>query len=499
MIKDLQYIYLTIYLFALLSLLVYGMNCYFLMIYYRLYFRKALKTHKKVTTRFYHRLSSRDWPRVTIQLPIYNERYVVERLIATVSRLDYPGNLLEIQVLDDSTDDTTRIARSAVKKMKAAGFDIVYIHRRNRDGYKAGALGRGLEVAKGDLVAIFDADFVPDTDFLKETVPYFSDPKVGMLQTRWGHLNSDYSMLTRAQSIGIDGHFSVEQASRAWGGFFMNFNGTAGIWRKKAIEDAGGWQADTLTEDLDLSYRAQLKGWKLTYAPGVVCPAEVPVTIGAFKSQQHRWAKGSIKTAKKNLGKLFRSNVSPVIKIQAFLHRTHYLLNPMMLLVVLTSIPMLYTQWFFNDLSYPVMIFSLLCLATFGPTSMYIFSQRILYEDWKNRIKYLPFLMCIGTGIAVNNTRAVLEALFDVKSGFVRTPKYGIKDRQDHWKDKHYAIPLNSTSILELILGLYSLTGLILFLFFSKYLVSPFLMIYTAGFFSVFFLSIKQGFAKPRD
>ena len=499
MIEGLQYIYLTIYLFALLSLLVYGMNCYFLMIYYRLFLRKAIITHKKVMTRFYHKLSIRDWPRVTIQLPIYNERYVVERLIESVSRLDYPGNLLEIQVLDDSTDDTTRIARSTAKKMKAAGFDIVYIHRRNRDGYKAGALKKGLEVAKGDLVAIFDADFVPDTNFLKETVPYFSDPNVGMLQTRWGHLNSDYSMLTRAQSIGIDGHFSVEQASRAWGGFFMNFNGTAGIWRKKAIEDAGGWQADTLTEDLDLSYRAQLKGWKLTYAPGVVCPAEVPVTIGAFKSQQHRWAKGSIQTAKKNLGKLFKSNVSLVVKIQAFLHLTHYLVHPMMLLVVLTSIPMLYTQWLFNDLSAPVMIFSLLCLATFGPTSMYIFSQRILYKDWKNRIKYLPFLMCIGTGIAVNNTRAVLEALFHVKSGFVRTPKYGIKDRQDRWKDKHYTIPLNSTSILEFILGLYSLTGLILFLFFSKYLVSPFLMIYTAGFFSVFFLSIKQGFAKNRE
>ena len=499
MIRDLQYIYLTIYLFALLSLLVYGLNCYFLMIYYRLNFRNAIKTHKAIKALFYNNVPARSWPRVTIQLPIYNERYVVKRLFESVSRLDYPANLLEIQVLDDSTDDTTRIARAAVKKMKAAGFDIVYIHRKNREGYKAGALRQGLEVAKGELIAIFDADFVPDTNFLKETVPYFSDPKVGMLQTRWGHLNSDYSMLTRAQSIGIDGHFSVEQASRAWGGFFMNFNGTAGIWRKKAIEDAGGWQADTLTEDLDLSYRAQLKGWQLTYAPGVVCPAEVPVTIGAFKSQQHRWAKGSIQTAKKNLGKLFKSNVALVVKIQAFLHLTHYLVHPMMLLVVLTSIPMLYTQWFFDDLSYPVMIFSLLCLATFGPTSMYIFSQRILYKDWKNRIKYLPFLMCIGTGIAVNNTRAVLEALFDIKSGFVRTPKYGIKDRQDRWKDKHYAIPLNSTSILEFILGLYSLTGLILFLFFSKYLVSPFLMIYTAGFFSVFFLSIKQGFAKSRD
>jgi len=499
MIKDFQYVYLIIYLFALLSLLVYGMNCYFLMIYYRLNFRKAVRSHKEMMEHFYQNLPDRGWPRITIQLPIYNERYVVERLIESICRLDYPGNLLEIQVLDDSTDDTVQIAKCAVKKMKAAGFDIVYLHRKNRTGYKAGALRKGLEVAKGNLVAIFDADFVPDSNFLTATVPYFCDPKVGMLQTRWGHLNSDYSMLTRAQSIGIDGHFSVEQASRAWGGFFMNFNGTAGIWRKKAIEDAGGWQADTLTEDLDLSYRAQLKGWKLTFAPGVVCPAEVPVTIGAFKSQQHRWAKGSIQTAKKNLGKLFKSNVSMVVKIQAYLHLTHYMVHPMMLLVVLTSIPMLYSGWFFNNLTYPVTIFTLLCLATFGPTSMYLFSQRILYKDWKTRIKYLPFLMCIGTGIAVNNTKAVLEALFDIKSGFIRTPKYGIEDKQDRWKGKHYTIPLNSTSILEFILGLYSLTGLILFLFFSKFLVSPFLMIYTAGFFSVFFLSIKQGFAKNRN
>jgi len=499
MIENLQYVYLIVYLFALLALFCYGLNCYFLMTYYRLNYGRALREHKEIRNRFHQNLPSRGWPRVTIQLPIYNERYVVERLIESVCRLDYPRHLLEIQVLDDSTDDTINIARFCAEKMKARGFDIVCLHRKDRTGYKAGALKAGLKVAKGDLVAIFDADFVPDRTFLMETIPYFTNPHVGMLQTRWGHLNSDYSMLTRAQSIGIDGHFSVEQASRAWGGLFMNFNGTAGIWRKKAIEDAGGWQADTLTEDLDLSYRAQLKGWKLTFAPGVVCPAEVPVTITAFKSQQHRWAKGSIQTAKKNLGKLFKSDVSVLVKIQAFLHLTHYMVHPMMMLVVLTSIPMLYTQWFFNHLAYPVMVYTLLSLATFGPTSMYLFSQRILYKDWKSRIKYLPFLMCIGTGIAVNNTKAVLEALFDIQSSFIRTPKYGIKHKQDRWKGKRYTIPMNSTSILEFILGLYSLTGLILFLFLSKYLVSPFLMIYTAGFFSVFFLSIKQSFAKTRN
>jgi hypothetical protein len=277
----------------------------------------------------------------------------------------------------------------------------------------------------------------------------------------------------------------------------MNFNGTAGVWRKKTIQEAGGWQADTLTEDLDLSYRAQLKGWKLMFAPQVVCPAEVPVTINAFKSQQHRWAKGSIQTAKKNLGKLFKSDLSWLIKIQAFLHLTHYMVHPMMLLVVLTSIPMLYTQWFFDNPAYLIMIFTLLSLATFGPSSLYLFSQRILYRDWKSRIKYLPLLVCLGTGIAVNNTKAILEALFNIKSGFIRTPKYGIQNKGESWKSKRYAIPLNSISILEFLLGLYSFTGLLMFLFFSKYLVSPFLLIYTCGFFYVFFLSVKHGYGKP--
>ena len=492
----LQYIWLGIYVFALAALLTYGMNCWFLMLVYRLNSPKAARKHQRVKETFYGTIPPKDWPHVTIQLPIYNERYVVERLIESVCNIDWPRHLLAVQVLDDSTDDTLKIARAMVARMKAAGVDIVYIHRSDRSGYKAGALREGLKTAKGSLVAVFDADFIPGPDFLKESVPYFQNPRIGMLQTRWGHINSDYSLLTRAQSIGIDGHFGVEQASRAWGGLFMNFNGTGGIWRKKTIQDAGGWQADTLTEDLDLSYRAQLKGWKLMFASQVVCPAEIPVTINAFKSQQHRWAKGSIQTARKNLGKLFKSDVSWLVKIQAFLHLTHYMVHPMMLLVVLTSIPMLYTQWFFDHLAYPVMIFTVLCLATFGPSSLYLFSQRILYRDWKTRIKYLPFLMCLGTGIAVNNTKAVLEALFDIKSGFIRTPKYGIQQKGENWKNKRYAIPLNAVSIIELLLGLYSLTGLLMFLFFSKYLVSPFLLIYTSGFFYVFFLSVKHGFGK---
>ena len=499
MTENIQYVWLIVYLFALVSLFTYGMNCYLLMIFYRRNCSEAAHHHEVIKNKFYHTVSEADWPRVTIQLPIYNERYVVKRLIEAVCCLDYPRKLLEIQVLDDSTDDTVAILQSIVSKKKDLGFDIVYRHRKDRHGYKAGALKEGMKTAKGELIAIFDADFIPKPDFLREAVPYFKNSMVGMLQTRWGHVNSNYSMLTRAQSIGIDGHFGVEQASRAWSGFFLNFNGTAGVWRKTAIDDAGGWQADTLTEDLDLSYRAQLRGWKLCFAPNVVCPAEVPVTINAFKSQQHRWAKGSIQTAKKNLGNLFRAEIPLLVKIQALLHLTHYMVHPMMLLVVLTSIPMLYSQWFFDRLALPILIFTLLCLATFGPSTMYMFSQRILYDNWKSRIKYLPFLMCLGTGIAVNNTKAVLEALLNIDSGFIRTPKYGIKKRGDQWRNMKYSIPLTSVSVLEFLLGVYSLTGLIMFLFFSKYLVSPFLLIYTSGFFYVFFLSVKHGFGKPQS
>jgi len=491
-------ILLIFYLLALFSLFVYGSNCYFLMICYRMSLPKARLRLQSLKTKFFERLPSTGWPQVTIQLPIYNERYVATRLVTAASQIDYPKELLEIQVLDDSTDDTLEIAGAAVQEMQRQGFDIAHLHREVRTGYKAGALKEGLKSAKGEFIGIFDADFVPSQNFLKETIPYFVDPRVGMVQTRWGHLNCNYSMLTRAQSMGIDGHFGVEQAARAWGGFFMNFNGTAGIWRRKTIDDAGGWQEDTLTEDLDLSYRAQLKGWRLVFAPEVVCPAEIPVTINGFKSQQHRWAKGSIETAKKNLGKLFKAKLPLLVKIQALLHLTHYMVHPLMIIVVLSSIPMLFTKWFFVSLSYPLLFFTLFCLATFGPSNMYIFSQRILYPDWKRNIKYLPFLMCLGTGISVNNTKAILQALFGYKTGFVRTPKYGIERKEDTWYGKLYSIPFSAISIIELVLGLYSLAGLLLFILLSKYFISPFLLIYTAGFFYVFSLSVLHANAHVR-
>ncbi len=489
---------LIFYLLALFSLFVYGINCYFLMIYYRMSLPKARLRQQNLQDTFFSTLPLKGWPRVTIQLPIFNERYVAERLVRAACQIDYPKELLEIQVLDDSTDDTVDIAWAVIHEMRKQGFDVNHLHRTVRTGYKAGALKEGLKSAKGEFIGIFDADFVPSQDFIRKTIPYFVDPGVGMVQTRWGHLNCEYSMLTRAQSMGIDGHFGVEQAARAWGGLFMNFNGTAGIWRKKTIEDAGGWQSDTLTEDLDLSYRAQLKGWKLEFAPAVVCPAELPVTINGFKSQQHRWAKGSIETAKKNLVNLFKANLPLVVKIQSFLHLTHYMVHPLMILVVLTSVPMLFTKWFFISLSYPLLFFTLFCLATFGPSNMYIFSQRIFYTDWKKSIKYLPFLMCLGTGISVNNTKAILQALLGFKTRFVRTPKYGIERKEDTWYGKLYSIPFSAISIIELILGFYSLAGLLLFCLFSKYFISPFLLIYTAGFFYVFSLSVLHGYAQVR-
>lgn len=491
-----QYVWLTVYLFALLALFVYGLNCYVLTFLFWCKRHQAIERHTAIKENYFHRVAPRDWPKVTVQLPIYNERYVVQRLIEAVCRFDYPKDLLDIQILDDSTDDTVQIAQAVTTRMKQEGFDIVYLHRRDRSGFKAGALKAGLQEAKGELLAIFDADFTPGPEFLMETVPYFADPNIGMLQTRWGHINSDYSMLTRAQSMGIDGHFGIEQGARAWNGLFMNFNGTAGVWRKTAILDAGNWQADILTEDLDLSYRAQLRGWKLQFVSQVVCPAEVPVSINAFKSQQHRWAKGSIQTARKNLGRIFKARLPLSTKIQAFLHLTHYMVHPMMLLVVLTSIPMLYTRMLLNNWAWPLMIFTLFCLATCGPSSMYLFSQRIIYQDWKKRIKFIPLMMCLGTGLAVNNTKAVLEALLNKPSGFIRTPKYDIRVRSDTWRGKVYAAPLSPLSIIELFFGLYALAGLCLFLLFSKYLISPFLAIYASGFFYVFFLSVMQSHGK---
>src|SRR3954465_11342244 len=358
-------------------------------------------------------------PAVTIQLPLYNEMYVAERLIEAVCAIDYPRELLEIQVLDDSIDETCEVAELAVRRCAAQGHDIKYIHRSNRIGFKAGALEEGLKTARGEFVAIFDADFIPTSDFLVRLLPHFVDPKVGMVQARWGHINQEYSLLTRIQSILLDGHFVLEHGGRNRAGHFFNFNGTAGVWRRTAIEDAGGWQHDTLTEDLDLSYRAQLRGWQFHFVPDLIAPAEVPVEMNAFKTQQHRWAKGSIQTCLKLLPRILQSNQPFGVKAEAFFHLTanfNYVLMVLLSILMFPSMVIRYNMGWYEMMLIDIPLFF---AATMSVANFYMVCQRELYPDtWTERLKYLPFLMSIGIGLAVNNTKAVFEALFHKPSEF---------------------------------------------------------------------------------
>lgn len=364
-------------------------------------------------------------PQVTLQLPVYNEFYVIQRLIDAVSKLDYPRDLLQIQVLDDSTDETRDIAADAVAQLRARGFDIEHLFRSQRDGFKAGALAYGLERATGEFIFILDADFVPAPDALKQCIDHFTDPGVGMVQMRWGHLNRDQSLLTKLQAMFLDGHLLLEQTARSRSGRFFNFNGTAGIWRKSCIEDAGGWHFDTLTEDLDLSYRAQMKGWKFLYLPDVVVPAELPADINGFKSQQHRWTKGSIQTCKKLLPAIWRARLPLLIKLEATAHLTSnfgYLLLALLCVLILP-------QSFASEtgtrhlliVDLPIFLATSVSIATF-----YIVAQRHLNpRGWLADMWLVPVLLGLATGMSLNNARGVLEALFNRQSEFSRTPKYG--------------------------------------------------------------------------
>src|SRR5687767_6716527 len=395
---------LATYFFVLVILAVYGWHRYYL-VYLYMKNRDRVPVPAGVDT----------LPLVTVQLPIYNEMYVADRLIDAVCELDYPPELLEIQVLDDSTDETRIVAERAVQRHAARGIDISYIHRTDRTGYKAGALEAGMRVAKGEFIAIFDADFMPTTDFLRRSVPFFADPGIGMVQARWGHINQNYSLLTQIQAILLDGHFVLEHGARNRSGFFFNFNGTAGIWRRTAIADAGGWQHDTLTEDLDLSYRAQLRGWRFVFLQDLVAPAEVPVEMNAFKSQQHRWAKGSIQTCRKVLPRILRSNLPFGVKAEAFFHLTanfNYLLMCVLSVLMAPSMVIRYNMGWYEMLLIDVPLFF---AATASVANFYMVCQRELHKDWTTRLKYLPFLMSIGIGLTVNNTRAVLEAIFNKK------------------------------------------------------------------------------------
>jgi len=419
--------------------------------------------------------------------------YVVERLIDAVARIDYPRDLLEIQVLDDSTDETQGIARSRVAWLKEQGVDITYLHRENRQGFKAGALQEGLARARGELVAVFDADFVPARDFLRRSVHFFTDDRIGMVQVRWEHLNREYSHLTQAQAIFLDGHFVIEHTARNRSGRFFNFNGTAGVWRRATIEDAGGWQHDTLTEDLDLSYRAQLRGWQFVYLPEVVSPAEVPVEMNAFKSQQHRWAKGSIQTARKLLPRILRSGLPREVKLEAFFHLTANFTYPLMiLLTVLMPVSMVIR---FKHGWYEVLLLDLpfFWTATMSVVVFYTASQREIGMAWWKQVKYLPFIMALGIGMCVNQSKAVIEALVGYETGFTRTPKTGMQGRDRSWLQKKYRTLLTAQPLLELALGAYLTSAIGFALDKGVYFSLPFLLLFQWGFFYVGLVSLLQG------
>jgi len=435
-----------------------------------------------------------DFPTITLQLPIYNERHVIERLIDAVTALDWPHDRLQIQVLDDSDDETTILARARVEFHRQRGVDIELLRRPDRRGYKAGALVFGLTRARGEFIAIFDADFLPPRDFLRRTIPPFLErPRLGLAQTRWAHLNAAYSPLTRAQSLALDGHFVVEQTARNRAGLLMNFNGTAGVWRRACIAAAGGWSADTISEDLDLSYRAQLDGWDCLYMPDVAAPAELPPQLSAFKRQQFRWAKGSIQCLRKlwrpilshGLARidtdkaLFSSHrLTAAQKLMALVHLSSYLAHPLMLVLLLCSLPLFLSP---RDAHLPVAM-AYLGFSSLGPPLVYALAQRALYPDWRRRLLYFPILALLGTGIALNNTRAVGEALRGRGGVFARTPKFHLEDTGGAWADSAYRLPLDWTTLGEALLALYALATAVAAWRAGNLYAIPFMLLYVGGF-----------------
>src|ERR1051326_7579097 len=476
---------LATYFFVVIILAIYGWHRYYLVY---VYMRNRDKQPKATTP-------LDPPPTVTIQLPLYNEMYVAQRLIEAVCKIEYPRQLLEIQVLDDSTDETCEVAELAVRRCASQGIDIKYLHRTNRVGFKAGALEEGLKSARGEFVAIFDADFLPTADFLTRLMPHFADAKVGMVQARWGHINQDYSLLTKIQAILLDGHFILEHGGRNRGGRFFNFNGTAGVWRRQAIDDAGGWEHDTLTEDLDLSYRAQLRGWQFVFVPTLIAPAEVPVEMNAFKSQPHRWAKGAIQTCRKLLPRILQSNLPLGVKVEAFFHLTANFNYPLMCVLSVLMFPSMVIRYNMGWYEMLLIDIPLFFAATFSFCNFYTVCQREIHKDWRSRIKYVPFLMSVGIGLSINNTRAVFEALFHKDTDFARTPKYRIEADADEWVSKKYRQSVAIQPMIELLLGLYFTWTVFYALANGIYGTLPFLMLFQVGFLYTGLLSIVQQYA----
>jgi len=471
------------YFLVLIVLAMYGMHRYWL-VYNFFKYRKNVPAPPP---------DPAAWPKVTIQLPIFNERYVIERLVEAVSHFDYPRELLDVQVLDDSTDETCEVARGCVERYQALGFPITYHHRSNREGYKAGALQEGMKTARGEFVAIFDADFIPPPDFLRRTLPYFHDPTIGMVQTRWTYLNSDYSLLTEVETILLDGHFVIEHGARSRRGTFFNFNGTAGAWRRIAIEDAGGWEHDTLTEDTDLSYRSQLCGWKFLYLPEIECPSELPVEMNSFKAQQARWAKGLMQTAKKILPRVLRSGQPWHVKAEAFFHLTANLSYPLMVLLSTMLLPAMIVRFYQGWFQMLVIDLPLFLASTCSISSFYLTAQRVLRpKTWKRTFFYLPFVMAVGIGLSVRNAFVVIEAILGKKSEFARTPKYGIEGCKDTFVKKSYMNRAGWMPYAEVALGLYFAATIFYAIQNENYATTPFLMLFVWGYLYTGLMSLGQ-------
>jgi cellulose synthase/poly-beta-1,6-N-acetylglucosamine synthase-like glycosyltransferase len=474
------------YFLVLVVLALYGLHRYWLVYDYFKYRRNVPETPPEPA----------DWPKVTIQLPIYNERYVIERLVESVVAFDYPREKLEIQVLDDSTDETQEVARGVVERYRALGVQIEYLHRTNRVGYKAGALQEGLQQASGEYIAIFDADFLPPADFLRRTLPYLvADPKAGMAQTRWTYLNRHYSALTEIEAILLDGHFVVEHGARSRRNIYFNFNGTAGVWRRETIDDAGGWEHDTLTEDTDLSYRAQIRGWKFVYLPGIECPSELPVEMNAFKTQQARWAKGLMQTAKKTLPRVFRSDASGRHKAEAFLHLTANISYPLMVTLSVILLPAMVVRFYQGWFQMLVIDLPLFVASTCSISGFYLVSQREIYpKSWMRSILYLPFVMAVGIGLSVRNSKAVIEALMGKKSEFARTPKYRIEGNRKSagQRKKAYRRGAGWSPFIELGLGLYFVGTVVYAVQNQNYFTLPFLFLFVWGYLYTGLMSLGQ-------
>ncbi|HPS65605.1 MAG TPA: glycosyltransferase family 2 protein [Ignavibacteria bacterium] len=484
---DTDKIILITYIISLSILFLFGSHG-FIMTYY--YFKTFGKRKEDISLKD---LEMDDYPVVTMQLPLYNERYVITRLIDAVIRMDYPKDKLEIQILDDSTDDSVEIIREHIKKYLEQGYDIKHIHRTNRQGFKAGALKEGLEIARGEFVAIFDADFIPRKKFLKRTIPYFfKDDKICLVQTRWEHINRDESVITKTEAFALDAHFVIEQAVRNRAGFFIQFNGTGGVWRKSAIIDSGNWQPDTLTEDLDLSYRAQMKGWKIKYLVNFTSPSELPNEINALKSQQFRWTKGAIETSKKLFPKVLKSKLPLRMKYASFIQLCSNYAFPFILIASLLNVPLVLIKET-GDYDGVFKFMSVFTLAFISSFMFYLYSQKDIYPDWQKRIIFFPVFMSGSMGLCLNNTKAVLEGIFNKKTEFVRTPKFGdTAKEEDITKRKYVTKKISLLTFIELILSLYCFSGVLLSIWYVQIASLPFQLMFAFGFGCMAYFSIRQ-------